>query len=339
VEPIACKARLTILLTLIMAVSRESPAVTLGIDGNRFTLDGKPTYLLGMSYYAGTGAEEEFLRQDLDDLCQAGFNWIRVWATWGAFDRDVSAVGRDGSPKPDRLAALKRLIEEADTRGFVVDVTLSRGELLPTQEAHIKAVDELAKDLKPYRNSYFDLANERNVHDARFVSFEQLRALADRVKAIDPSRLVTASHGGDISEKELREYLSTAKVDFVCPHRPRDSDSPARTAETTTRYLGWMRGMGRLVPLHYQEPFRRGYGDWQPGVDDYLVDEVAARRAGAAGWCLHNGASRGTPGRRPRRSFDLRREEGRLMVQLDPVESQVIQRFAELTRRAGYQPH
>jgi hypothetical protein len=37
---------------------------------------------------AASGAPEDFVRADLDDLRRAGFDWIRVWATWNAFEKD-----------------------------------------------------------------------------------------------------------------------------------------------------------------------------------------------------------------------------------------------------------
>jgi hypothetical protein len=83
-----------------------------------------------------------------------------------------------------------------------------------------------------------------------------------------------------------------------------------------------MRELGRVVPLHYQEPFRRGFGEWEPTADDFLTDLRGARAGGAAGWCLHNGDQRRAPDGRPRRSFDLR--EGPLFEQLDPEERTVL---------------
>jgi beta-galactosidase GanA len=79
----------------------------LGVRDTRFTVNGEPTFLLGMSYYGGLGAPEEFVRRDLDDLKRHGFNWVRVWATWGAFDRDVSAVDAEGRPREPFLGRLK----------------------------------------------------------------------------------------------------------------------------------------------------------------------------------------------------------------------------------------
>src|SRR6185295_13813002 len=103
---------------------------------------------------------------------------------------------------------------------MVVDVTLARGSgapvkaRLPTLDAHRQAVETLVTALKPYRNWYLDLANERDVRDVRFVSFDELKELRETARRLDPQRLVTASAGGDIKRKELRDYLQTAQVDF-----------------------------------------------------------------------------------------------------------------------------
>jgi len=43
--------------------------------------------------------------------------------------------------------------------------------------------------LKPYSNWYLDLANERNVGDKRFVSFDDLKELRESVRKIDSSDL------------------------------------------------------------------------------------------------------------------------------------------------------
>lgn len=301
-------------------------ATQLGIQGSQFTLNGRPTFLVGLSYYGALGAPAEFIRRDLEDMQGCGVNWIRVWATWTAFDNDVSAVDEEGRPREPFPTKLKDLVAECDRRGLVVDVTLSRGIQLQTLEAHRRAVETLVTALQPYRNWYLDLANERNIGDSRFVSFEELRQLRERVRQLDPGRLVTASQGGDLSREELQDYLLTVPVDFVCPHRPRRADSPRETAARTREYLAWMREIGRVVPLHYQEPFRRGYGAWQPQAEDYVADARGAWEGGAAGWCLHNGAQRDSPDGQPRRSFDLR--ERRLFDQLDAQELQALRSLA-----------
>ncbi len=316
--------------TLIGFIGFLLPSITLDIQDTKFTIDGKQVFLLGASYYGGLGASDEFIDKDLQELKKLGFNWIRVWATWSAFENNVSAVDKEGNAREPYLSNLKRLCEKTNKLGMIVDVTLSRGNgvvgsgSLPSQEAHINAVTLLTNELKPFRNVYFDLANERNILDRRHVTFEELTVLRNIVKKIDPLRLVTASQGGDISVEELEKYLKIVKVDFITPHRPRDVGTPQETIEKTKEYFSLMQDIGIVVPLHYQEPFRRGYGSWNPSAEDFLADLKNAKDNGATGWCLHNGDTRDKKDGRPRRSFDMQSKEGRLFDQLDEEEIKVI---------------
>ncbi len=177
--------------------------------------------------------------------------------------------------------------------------------------------------MKEHRNWYLDLANERDVRDERYVPTAELKILRELVRRVDPPRLVTASLGGhDLVEEDLRDSLQTARLDFLTPHRPRDPESPAQTDAKTRECLAMMKKMGRLVPVHYQEPLRRGYVQWDPSSADILADLRGALNGKAAGWCFHNGPQRGTPENRPRRSFDLRVQ--RLFDQLDEEERIVV---------------
>lgn len=323
--------------------AEETPATTprtvLGVRGTQFTIDGKPTFLLGISYYAGTGASEEFVRRDLDDLQRHGFNWLRVWATWDGFERNISAVDARGEARQPYLDRLKAIIAECDRRGLIVDVTLTRGDspgLIPDFEAHQQAVKTIVAALKPYRNWSLDLANEHDVGDARHAPADELMTLRELVRRLDPKRLVTASFGGhDLSESDLRESLLTVGVDFLTPHRPREAESPGQTASKTRESLALMKTIGRTVPVHYQEPFRRGYGAWEPVADDFLTDLRGAVAGGAAGWCFHNGSERDAEDERPRRSFDLR--DKRLFDQFDEQEREVVERAAQVVADATHE--
>ena len=135
--------------------------------------------------------------------------------------------------------------------------------------------------------------------------------------------LVTASFGGhDLLERDVRDALLTARLDFLSPHRPRTPESPAQTEARTRECLALMQQIGRVVPVHYQEPFRRGYTAWNPVTADFLTDLHGAIAGGAAGWCFHNGSQRTTPDHEPRRSFDLRTK--RLFDQLDAEERKLV---------------
>jgi hypothetical protein len=304
-------------------------STVLGVSGAKFAVNGKPTFLYGLSYYGALAARDEFIRRDLDEAQTNGFNWIRVWANWRGFDAEAAAVDGEGRAIPAGIEKLKRLIADCDRRGMIVDVTLSRGNgvtgspRLQTLAAHERAVETLVNALKPHRNWYLDLSNERNIQDTRFTSIADLKRLRDLAKKLDPELLITASHSPDITRDELREYIETVRVDFISPHRPRGAKSAAETAGKTKQYLEWSRGLGREVPVHYQEPFRHGYTrGWNPLADDFVRDALAARDGGAAGWCFHNGDERGSSDGKPRRSFDLR--EKRLFEQLDAEELRAI---------------
>jgi hypothetical protein len=312
--------------------------LTIEAGGERFCLNGRRTFLLGASYYAGLGAPEDFIEDDLTDLKRAGVNWIRVWATWGAFGQDVSAFDEDGDERPGHWEKLLWLCDFAEKLTIVVDVTLSRGggvaggPVLGSDEAHLNAAGILAEGLKGRRNVSIDLANERNVRDERHVPIPFVRRLRDRIKQIDPDRLVTASHAGDVEPDRLYEYLTAARVDFLTPHRPRNDRSPRETEQKTRTLRSRMARLGKVVPILYQEPFRRGFGEWQPAGEDFLADLRGAVAGGAAGWCLHNGHSFNAPHGRPRRSFDMRSGEGRLVDQLEDEERAVLWKMKQIVR-------
>src|SRR5579872_6918957 len=216
---ITARAALVAVALLVPGASRAGAAqpanrTRLGIDGTQFTVNGRPEFLLGISYYAGLGAPPTNLRRDLAEIKRDGFRWLRVWAVCDFFGSDVSAVDGAGRPREPYLGRLRALVDACDRQGLVVDVTLARGSGAPPHLADLAtlttAVETVLGALKHHRNWYLDLANERNVGDRRNVSMDELRQLRDRARALDPELLVTASHGGDISRDELREYLLTA---------------------------------------------------------------------------------------------------------------------------------
>ncbi|UCD29795.1 MAG: cellulase family glycosylhydrolase [Planctomycetota bacterium] len=332
--------RIATTLMVFLATVTVSAATELQIKGTQFTVNDKPVFLYGISYYGALGAPESFIERDLVDMKKLGINWIRVWAVWQMFDNNVSALDENGNLRESYFEKLKWLIEKCDQQGIIVDVTLTRGTAtyrkkqtyIQTLDAHKQAVETLVSALKPYRNWYIDLGNERNYKkDKRYVSIEDLKQLRKFVKKLDPKRLVTASQAGDIDDKELGEYVLTAQVDFITPHRPRHAGSPQQTEVKTQRYLKKMKELGRIVPVHYQEPFRRGWKNkkgWQPTGDEFAADFHAANKGGAAGWCLHNGDDKFTRDRKPRRSFDMR--EKRLFEQLDAEEHKALKKLSLL---------
>jgi hypothetical protein len=120
--------------------------------------------------------------------------------------------------------------------------------------------------------------------------------------------------------------LLTIGLNFLSPHPPRRPASPAQTNALARECLALTKQLECPAPVHHQEPFRRGYGRWEPTARDFLIDLRGAITGGAAGWCSHNGAQRSAPDSRPRRSFDMR--EKRLFEQLDKQEHKAIEAMA-----------
>jgi hypothetical protein len=286
--------------------------------------------LLGFSYFAALGAPDDFIWRDLNAFQLHRFNCLRVFATWNAFGTDFSAVDSSGKKRTRFFDALNRLVQLCDRRGIVVDITLARGKgALPNFNSHKFAVSTLVNELRTKRNWYLDLSNEHDVRDDRFVSNDELRELRAEVRRLDPNRLVTASFGGhDLSTDEIRAAIQVIGLDFICPHRPRDPESPAQTFAESTNYMAILKQIGAHVPLHFQEPFRRDYGGWQPKAEDFLVDLRGAIDGGAAGWCFHNGAARDASEDGRRRCFDLRRKD--LFDQLDAEERKFVDKVADI---------
>ncbi len=301
-------------------------AVTLGIttDGRFFTLDGTPTYLSGVSYYAGTSVSTpSFITQDLDTMVAQGFNWIRVWMFWNINGQNFSVMTPDAVPREPYMSRLKTLITECNQRGMILDASLHRdsdSSIVPANiTQHLACVQRLATELLAYRNVYIDVSNERDVGDARFVSLAECGQLITAIKAIDPLRLCTASSVPG-SQTELASFRSVAKMDFITPHLCRDAGCAAQTLGTMNQYVSWMNALGFRIPVHFQEPFRRGYASYDPVVEDFYRDNTGAKVAEAAGWCWHNGSSRTSADGRPFRSFLMTDPEGRLYTQIDSVE-------------------
>jgi hypothetical protein len=286
----------------------------LGIDGTRFTLNGKPIFLLGISYYGALAAPEAFIEPDLEDMQRFGFNWLRVWARW----KGTNAADDNGQPIEPYWSRLLRLVELCDQRAMVLDVTFVRS-------SGQKSMQAVTQALKPYRNVYLDLCNE---HDIQFLSFEDMKERQEWVKEVDFKRLVAASYWlYDTSYHAVREYFVRAKPDILAPHLPRYQEAPQRTEAKTRDLLRIMRRLGPAIPVHYQEPFRRGFRaeEWEPEVEDFILDLKGAIAGGAAGWCFHNGDQRDAPDHLPLRSFGMR--EQRLFDQFDQEDREILARI------------
>jgi hypothetical protein len=300
------KAAAIALTLLVFATS--SGAQTLGVDGARFTIDGRPKFLLFVSYFDGLRrAAASDGRGDVDTdfayLRRAGFDGVRLMANWqyacgGGPADDQKLLAGDGTINEAIWPVFIRFLERAANHGLVVDVTFTRetyGAPIPVadyQKGLVSVVRRLV-DEGGHRHVLFDIQNEYPLHG---LTPGDVRGILKAVRQADPGRIVTASGGGT-------DILDDPEMSVVAYHDARDDDW--YEAAAARRQLGAVRAQTEKgtanKPIYLQEPmpFRKfhpacGHGEW-PRSGFARRAASAARQAGAAAWTFHT-----------RQSFDLR---------------------------------
>jgi hypothetical protein len=319
---------------------RAAPAAPgLGIRGPAFTVDGRPRFLLLVSYFDALRASDATLAADFAWLRRQGLDGVRIFPNWWRCAAERQCGGHPGGdtlfepgtgrPRPDRLARLRQVLDLAARHGLVVDLSFARetvrgasGAVLPPAAYADGIAATLAALGASAPHVMVDLQNELDqnrvfattaAEDAR-----QLAVLARRVAA--PGRIVFASTSE--SEIALAAYCG---VSGPCPASARAFDvlavhdaRQARWHDRTPAVVRTMRELARQrgdKPVYLQEP--------QPWQDEQAADRVErfldaaarARRAGAAAWTFHT-----------RSAFILR--DGRsLTAQLDADQRAVLERL------------
>ena len=185
-------------IMLIAAAPLPAAGPTLSVSGTTLQLDGRPAFLLGASLFDALGRTPP-RDQDLDALKSWGVTIVRAWAHW-----HEPIYGADGALTAQGQARLSALSTRLSSRGLVLELVLLRPGQLPGQpyalfasaEARLRAVDAVTTALRDSRHVMFDLYNEHD-HPDGSVSHAELRVMRDRVKAIDPQRVVTVSSTGN----------------------------------------------------------------------------------------------------------------------------------------------
>jgi len=262
----------------------QSSTTTVGISGDRFTLNGTPTFLLGVSYFDG----RNWHQSDLDALAAKQFNLIRIWLDWattGFFDASGALASK---------TTLLDLVHAAAQRGIVVDVTILDTDLsLSSPET---AVGETLTALANEPNVFFDLANEHD-HAGDTFSHADVAQLAQVARTANPSAILTvSSQGGHIVDDltlvpaNVDAEIVDAKLDFLTPHLTRTADFFDKTDQRVTTMKTYLASIGENVPVYLQEEARRGHSGLDPSQAEFLQAATEARDAGAAGWVFHTDA-------------------------------------------------
>ena len=317
------------LTLLVLTTSGGKP--TLGIDGARFTIDGRAKFLLFVSYFdglrraaAGNGSGD--VDTDFAYLRRAGFDGVRVMANWqyscgGGPADDQKLLAPDGTINEAMWPVFVRLLDRAAAGGLVVDVTFTRetyGTAIPVDD-YQKGIASVARRLVDeggHRHAFFDIQNEYPLHGLRP---DDVHAILEAVREADPARIVTASGGGS-------DILDDPAMSVVAYHDARDDDWYERAA--AQRQLDAVRARTRNEtankPIYLQEPmaFRKfhpacGHGEW-PRRGFARRAASAARQAGAAAWTFHT-----------RQSFDLRSRTLVEILEGDPDQKAELEAISE----------
>lgn len=300
----------------LWCIAPRAPAVTIGIAGDRFTFDGTPRFLLGVSYFDA----RNWHASDLDELNRLGYNSVRIWLDWadqGFFDPNGDWRARQ---------TLLDFVGAANARGLAVDVTIlnsdphTKNSFGVAQRA--KVVRQVFATLRESTNVFYDLMNEHN-HRGTPASHDDLKELIALARQENPRAIITVSSTeqhivdaqGTLRTENVDGELD-AGVQVIAPHFHRTANWDALTGTRVRLLKDYLRTRGRDVPVYLNEEARRAYRNFFPPAEQMLRAARAARDAGAAGYNFHTGAC-----------FDLKSVP--LFAQLDAVEQEVV---AELPR-------
>src|SRR5439155_1183780 len=166
-------------------------AQKLTVQGDRFAIDGSPKFLTFISFFAAMGAPQ--IAQDLRFLHSHGFDGIRIWPDLNQGGPQLT--NGDGSLRPDGLTRLKVILDLARQERLVVDVTFTHEHVpgMTIETARIGIVNA-TEALRSYDNILFDIQNERNVEDRRFMSEQDVGTIFRAIKAAHPERIATADN-------------------------------------------------------------------------------------------------------------------------------------------------
>jgi len=275
-------AGLLVVTSAVTPLNAQAPA--LGVQGDHFTVNGIPTFLLFVSYFDAMRRSHGPAMNNQGDIDSDfayfkahGLNGIRIFPNWwiyacGDVTQGTDTLFRGGGTLRDRkLAVFLRVLDRAAHHGLLVDVSFSResvaglGSRSPTsrhKDAYKEQIRSVAKELKGgYPHVLFDLQNE---FTNQALTEEDVADIAKAVRAEDPRRIILAStdanHGlRSRSPQWTAGYIAAARgLDVAGVHPDRDDQWHTR-AGMSTAIAEARKGMADgsrapLRPVFVQEP-------------------------------------------------------------------------------------
>lgn len=272
-----------VLCLAVCLLARNAGAQKLTIAGDRFLVDGTPRFLTMVTYFGGMGAPN--IIQDLHLIRSLGFDGIRLWPN---LDTGPQLMNGDGSLRPDELKRFLLILDQAKLERLIVDVTFTYEHIRGMSPSTARVgIENVTNAVRSYDNLLFDVQNERNVNDRRFMSGSDVASIYRAVKAIDPARITFADNAPVDSAEYAAQFVVTYGLDVTAYHEPRPSDW--YTLPVTQSIVNALRAPGK--PAYLQEPMSTRDDLFKyPSQDraEYFLEAIAnAKLTGAAGWCFH----------------------------------------------------
>jgi hypothetical protein len=141
--------------------------------------------------------------------------------------------------------------------------------------------------LRSYDNLLFDIQNERDVQDRRFMSVADVGSIFAGIKATDPARIATASNAPVDTPESAAQFTAALGLDVTAFHEGRPSNwYELGVIQAVVRAL---KSNGR--PAYLQEPMATRDSLFRYPSNsraEYFLQAIAnAKLAGAAAWCFH----------------------------------------------------
>jgi hypothetical protein len=177
------------------------PHPVFGIQGDHFTKNGTPQFLIFVSYCDALDSAAPL--SDLDYF-KTVVDGVRIMPNWWADGCNGSTLTRvpsatslftsSGGINEGRWTQLDGFLNAAGDRGLLVDLTFTR-ETVPglSKQAYEALIADVAGRIAGlYPHVFFDLQNEWDHPDDRADDID-VRRFARAVRLVDPHRKVTAS--------------------------------------------------------------------------------------------------------------------------------------------------
>jgi hypothetical protein len=276
-------------LTLLIALSgvfTEAYAQKLSIQGDRFAVDGEPRFLTFISMFGLMGASN--IIADLHTIKTLGFDGFRIWPN---LDTGPQIFNSDGTVRAAEFERLRSILDQARRERLIVDVSFTFEHTPGLTPARVRqGILALTDAFRSYDNVLFDIQNERNVGDRRFMSEADVRSILAGIRSIDPARITVASNSPVNSPQYAADFTARLGLDATAYHEPRTS--LWYSLSSNQEVVRAMRSNGR--PAYLQETMStRDDLFAYPSHDraEYFLQAIGhAKLAGAAAWNFHTDA-------------------------------------------------